>query len=55
LAEDIKNVKKNTAALLKAINEYYVEKNSEKAAFNISYENSISCKSQRRPQPWRTR
>jgi hypothetical protein len=49
------NVKKNTAALLKAINEYYVEENTEEIAFNISYENSISVKSQRRPQTWRTR
>jgi hypothetical protein len=36
LTENIKNVKKKTAALLKAINEYYVEENAEDVAFNIS-------------------
>jgi len=37
LTENIKNVRINTAALLKAINKYYVEKkNKEKTAFNIT-------------------
>jgi hypothetical protein len=55
LTENIKNVKKYTAALLKAINEYYVEENAEESALNISYGKGISFKSQRRPQPWKTR
>lgn len=52
---NIRNVKKNREALLKAINEYYVEGNAEKAEFNVSYENSVRYKSQRKPHPWGNR
>jgi hypothetical protein len=46
--------KKNTEALLKTTSEVYIEEHAEKAKFIIFYENSVSLKSQRRLQLWKT-